>query len=111
MGDVIDLRVVADAANLMGDSADKIKSKIKDTEALVEKYVASGAGVWDGESAVVYKNNFAKTVETVGALCDTSISLANRIKLATETMAKANDSLAAPTGGGAGTGTSTHSVN
>ena len=77
MGDVIDLRKVSDSANGMGEQAEVIKAKIKEVEALVEKYVASGAGVWDGESAAAYRNNFNKVVETVGSLCDASIALSN----------------------------------
>lgn len=110
MGDVIDLRKVSESANGMGDEAEIIKAKIKEVEALVEKYVASGAGVWDGESAAAYRNNFNKVVETVGTLCDASIALSNNIKGAVEAMAKANDSLAAAMGGGAGAGTSTSAV-
>ena len=112
MGDVIDLRKVSDSANGMGEQAEVIKAKIKEVEALVEKYVASGAGVWDGESAAAYRNNFNKVVETVGSLCDASIALSNNIKGAVEAMAKANDSLATPTGGGAGgAGSTTQSIN
>lgn len=91
MGDILQQQAAAAAADKMEDQALILKEKALQFEALVEAYVASGAGVWEGESAANYRANFAKSVSEVKSICTEAITLSNNIKKAVELMAKANE--------------------